>query len=311
MTCEEVRPMLSTYLDNELAAAHATAVRAHLDECAACRQVLDAMRATGVTLRQHARGLTAPDLLRNRVNAALRAARAGDVARPAARRRGTFWLVQLAAGIVIAVGSSVVTRIALRQQSIESDLAVHDVVASHVRSLMTHHLTDITSTDEHNVKPWFDGKVPFAPEVPRLDSAGFPLLGGRVDTVGHEAVAALVYGRRQHLINVFTWPAGRVPRAGEGLRSSTEHGYHVLRWTHGDMQFAAVSDLAIIDLEQFVDLFRRSHPATEADSAAIERQALPTASPGRRAVARAGSPSDYSPRNASSGSVDAARRAGR
>jgi anti-sigma factor RsiW len=132
--------------------------------------------------------------------------------------------------------------------------------------MMTSPLTDIVSTDEHNVKPWFDGKVAFAPDVPRLDSAGFPLIGGRVDTVGREPAAALVYGRRKHLINLFTWPASRGARTSDEILSATEHGYNVLRWVRGDMQFAAVSDLAMIDLRQFVEAFRQSRPASGADA---------------------------------------------
>ena len=133
MTCDTVRPLLDGYLDNELPASEVAAVRAHLDECATCRQRLDALRATGVALRQHAPALMAPDLLRNRVSAALRAAQAGDASRPAARKRRTFWLGQLAAGIAIAVASSLLTRMALRQPSMGPDVAVDDIVTRHVR----------------------------------------------------------------------------------------------------------------------------------------------------------------------------------
>lgn len=255
MTCDSARTMLSGYLDNELLASEAMAVSSHLETCAACRQDYDALRPIGTAMRHHLPMLTAPDLLRSRVGAALRTAHAG---RPAGRRRRAFWLRQIAAGLVIAVASSAVTRAVLRRAPSDSGIAVRDVVARHVRSLMTNHLTDIVSTDEHSVKPWFDGRVPFAPDVARLEDVGFPLAGGRVDTVGHEPTAALVYRRRKHVINVFTWPAHPGARASDEILSDTEHGYHVLRWTRGDMQFAAVSDLATIELREFVDAFRRS-----------------------------------------------------
>jgi anti-sigma factor RsiW len=249
--------MLSGYLDNELTVAEASAVARHCEGCAACRAEYDALGAARAAVRDHLPALTAPDLLRSRVTAALQGAQARDAILVAAPSRRTFWLRQIAAGLVIAVASSAVTRTVLHQSPRDSDVAVSDVVASHVRSLMTNHLTDIVSTDEHNVKPWFDGKVAFAPDVPRLDSTGFPLIGGRVDTIGYEPVAALVYGRRKHVINVFTWPVRGGPQAGGEILSATEHGYNVLRWVRGDMQFAAVSDLATVELRQFVEAFRQ------------------------------------------------------
>jgi anti-sigma factor RsiW len=261
MKCERVGPMLSGYLDNELSPAEASAVAHHCESCAACRAEYDALRAARAAMRDHLPVLAAPDLLRSRVAAALRSAQTRDATPVAAPSRRPFWLRQVAAGLVIAVASSAVTRSVLHQSPGDSAITTHDVVATHVRSLMTNHLTDIVSTDEHNVKPWFDGRVAFAPDVPRLDSTGFPLVGGRVDTIGREPVAALVYGRRKHVINVFTWPTLGGSRAGTEILSATEHGYNVLRWVRGDMQFAAVSDLAAVELRQFVEAFRQTGAA--------------------------------------------------
>ncbi|MES1259244.1 MAG: anti-sigma factor, partial [Gemmatimonadota bacterium] len=172
---------------------------------------------------------------------------------------------QVAAGLLIAVASSAATLLIVQRSSTAANLSGSDVVASHIRSLMANHLTDVASTDEHNVKPWFDGKVPFAPDVPRLDSAGFRLIGGRVDSVGHEPAAALVYGRRQHVINVFVWPSRRAADSGSAVSGGVERGYNVVRWIRNDLQYAAASDLAIGELRAFVEEFRRESraPITE------------------------------------------------
>jgi anti-sigma factor RsiW len=260
MTCESARALLGGYLDNELPPSEASAVASHLETCTACRLQYAALEAVGPVMRHHLPRVTAPDLLRSRVTAALRSTE-HDQTRSAGRRR-RFWIRQIAAGLVIAVASSAVTLFVLRQSPRDSNTAVHDLVSSHVRSLMTKHLTDVASSNEHHVKPWFDGRVAFAPDVPRLDSLGFPLVGGRVDSVGREPVAALVYGRRKHLINVFTWPLRRGARAGGEVLTASELGYNVVRWVRGDMQYAAVSDLAMVELQQFVSAYRQVRTAT-------------------------------------------------
>ena len=257
MTCERARALLGAYLDNELPPTEASAVAAHLESCTACRQQYAALSAVGPVIRHRLPRLAAPDVLRSRVTSALRGV---DLSPARSRGRG-FWLRQIAAGLVIAVASSAVTLFISRQAPPDSNAAVHLVVESHVRALMTRHLADVVSNNEHNVKPWFDGRVTFAPDVPRLDSLGFPLLGGRVDSIGHERVAAIVYGRRKHVINLFTWPARRRVRAGGEDLTATELGYNVVRWVRGDMQYAAVSDLAMAELRQFVTAYRQDRPA--------------------------------------------------
>jgi anti-sigma factor RsiW len=257
MTCDTVRSLLSGYVDDALTPAETSAVARHCENCAACRTEHEALRVVRATLRDHLPALVAPDLLRRRIATALRHGEQRDAIPGAAASRNMVWLRQIAAALVVAVVSSAATRAVLRQSAGTPDVAVHDIVAVHVRSLMTDHLTAIVSTDEHSVKPWFDGKVAFEPDVPRLDSVGFPLIGGRVDTIGHDPVAALVYGRRKHVINLFTWPANGGTRTDGALLSGNEHGYNVLRWTRGDMRFAAVSDLAAADLRQFVVAYRQ------------------------------------------------------
>jgi anti-sigma factor RsiW len=129
------------------------------------------------------------------------------------------------------------------------------VLDAHLRSLQLTHLTDVASTDQHTVKPWFVGKLDFAPPVADFSAEGFPLVGGRLDVVGGRSVAALVYNRRKHVINLFVWPS---EEADAAPRSGVQRGYAWIRWTRGGMSFWAVSDVAASDLEELARLVSRS-----------------------------------------------------
>ena len=279
LTCDECRERLAPYIDDEVDALDREAVRAHLAGCPACRSRYDRQRALGDALRQKLPSYQAPDLLRARIGSALRAeagrsaptaAALPDVAvtdggaAAAATRR--WRLVALAASALFAV-STTYNIVASRNngrdatQSFASrDGAVaHDVLASHVRSLMPGHLTDVASSNQHNVKPWFNGRLDYSPPVYDLSEAGFPLVGGRVDYVGNRAVAVLVYQRRQHLISLYVWPSaldagGDVERAPEQPRQ----GYHVLSWTSDGMTRWAISDLNERELREFAQLEQRA-----------------------------------------------------
>jgi anti-sigma factor RsiW len=165
------------------------------------------------------------------------------------------WTRFAAAAVLIAVASSAITFGAM-QRPLAQRTATTDVLASHIRSLMPGHLVDIASTDQHNVKPWFNGRLDLSPAVPRLDSLGFPLIGGRIDYVTGRPVAVVVYGRRQHLINVFSWPAADASLLAPA--ASTEKGYHLVHWRSEGMEVWAVSDLNLAELRQFVATFERA-----------------------------------------------------
>jgi len=205
-------------------------------------------------IREQMPALAAPDTLRQRVRAAVRDA-ASESRRPRfMTARVKRWLALAASLAVVTsggwwLGVSRATATALADQ----------VLASHVRSLMPGHLTDVLSSDQHTVKPWFNGKIDYSPPVPDFAGQGFPLIGGRLDYVGGRPVAALVYGRRQHIINVFLWPVSAGSRAGEGggSASRSRQGYHELHWTSGDYTYWVASDLALPELEQFAELVRR------------------------------------------------------
>jgi anti-sigma factor RsiW len=189
----------------------------------------------------------APDVLKARIRGAM----TQTVAQPVPVRSTTPWWRLLAAGMVIAVASSGVTFAAMSRSA--SGGARDELLASHVRSLMPGHLTDVVSTEQHNVKPWFNGRVDVSPAVPNLDALGFPLVGGRTDYVRGRAVPVVVYARRQHIINVYAW--GARDERTSSPRTSTRNGYHFVEWRASGVEYRAVSDLNPKELDTFVAAF--------------------------------------------------------
>ena len=255
MNCATARELLSAHVDGELPPPEAGELAEHLTTCGSCSAESEAMVSTVRRIREGLVRHQAPDVLRARVRAAIREERAPGA--PAARPAWRLPWRAVAAGLLIAAASSALTVIATRAgSSSDAGLGVGDeIVASHIRSLMPDHLTDVRSSDQHNVKPWFNGRLDFSPAVPRLDSLGFPLIGGRLDYIGARPVAVVVYGRRQHVINVFSWPAGE----GHGAASSalqTRHGYNILHWLDKGVESWVVSDLNEEELRQFAAMLR-------------------------------------------------------
>ena len=176
-----------------------------------------------------------------------------------ALRRGIRHFAYAAALVLAVLVGGVAERVRnhVSESTSERNVLVADLVDTHVRSLMAAHLTDVQSSDHHTVKPWFAGKVTFAPSVPELQPQGFPLVGGRVEFVNGRTAAALVYGRGLHTINLFIWPA---TPSDEGNRSATHGGYSLVHWTARGLSYWAVSDAAPAELDAFEKAFTSSTP---------------------------------------------------
>jgi anti-sigma factor RsiW len=208
----------------------------------------------GAALREQMLRFPAPETLRARVRAGARAEAGGT--RP---RRALSWRVLAVAAslVVVALGTR---ELALR--GAVGEAITNQVLASHVRSLMPGHLTDVLSSDQHTVKPWFNGKLDFSPPVYDFAGGGFPLIGGRLEYVDGRLVAALAYGRRQHVINVFLWPAEQGRTAGP--RAATRQGYHLLHWATPAYTYWIASDLGLAELNEFAALLQRGDSVSAA-----------------------------------------------
>jgi len=275
MDCERIATLLNAYVDGELDLSSTLTLESHLAGCRACRQKHERLTALTADLRNGLERHAAPADLRERVTLML-AARPGirqeaapqeaspqAAAAPvdlAARRAedkqakaGWQWnrrqLFALAASVAaVAVVSGATSYWLAPHGEGEDQKLAEEVVASHIRSLMAGHLTDIASADQHTIKPWFDGKVDVAPTVADYTPQGFSLVGGRLDYLDRRPVAALVYRHRAHLINVFACPVMTAEEHDTKPEAITIRGYNLLYWTAGDVTYWVVSDTAAADL---------------------------------------------------------------
>ena len=271
MSCPENEMLIHGYLDGELDLASALRFEAHLKECAACAQEYENHKALSRTLKSGPFYYRAAADLEQRIRTALVESSAADrlpatSARPATAQKPQIFKVRpmtqprlswalLGVAASLAVVAFVAVRLARSPQNPSPDLA-QEVLASHVRSLMASHLTDVPSSDQHTVKPWFDGKLDFAPPVEDLSAQGFPLVGGRLDYLADRPVAALVYQRRKHFINLFIWPSSGQSEPTAVMRQ----GYNLIRWTRSGMTYWAASDLNYHELSDFARLVQDRIP---------------------------------------------------
>lgn len=255
MACENNDRLLHGYFDGELDLVRSVEFENHLKVCPECADELKNQQAMRRALRGADLLEKAPKNLEARIIVSLPRGRQRIVpmrSRPAIR----WFAFATAVALAILLSAVVVRNIDDGKQALaEQKFLAQEIVSSHIRSLQVGHLFDVESTDQHTVKPWFDGKLDFAPPVVDLADHSFPLVGGRLDYLDGRSVAALVYQRRKHLINVFIWPQGSTSPELPGAKSI--QGYNLISWKRDEMEFCAVSDLNAAELSEFVRLLER------------------------------------------------------
>jgi anti-sigma factor RsiW len=265
MNCQEIETLKDAYADRELDLVRATEIERHLSDCPACSKAYENIRALSSTLKSADLYFNAPPQLKQSIR--------NLVAADARKRTGvevrsenpphdvgsySFWsfvknVLRFSLPIAGTAAVALLLTIMLIRPGADERLA-QEVTASHLRSLMANHLTDVASSDQHTVKPWFAGKVDFAPPVKDLSAQGFPLLGGRLDYLADRTVVALVYQRNQHKINLFIWPATRDANTTEKL--AVRRGCNLVHWNQSGMTFWAVSELNPGELRRFAELIK-------------------------------------------------------
>jgi len=244
MNCAEAKPLVALYADGELDTAQSLELERHLQECPACARESRDLQGLQTAVRQEALYFPAPTELRRDLLAKLPTQTEPQAAPSLWSWK---WLATAMSGAA-AVCLILLVAISFHQPS-DQDRLTQELVSSHVRSLMANHALDVVSTDQHTVKPWFDGKLDFAPPVKDLAAQEFPLIGGRLDYIGNRAVAALVFQRHKHVINVFIWPHAEKDAPPAAVPS--RQGYNVIHWVKAGMTCWAVSDLNPQELLEF------------------------------------------------------------
>jgi anti-sigma factor (TIGR02949 family) len=271
MNCEELSRWIGPLLDGELDARNTAEVQSHLAACAGCQRHYEVKQTLSSNLRRLDLAYAAPSSLQNRISAALEAEMSAEVAPGVARApapvrtsqrsgrgRASQWFLWAGWPVALAA-SALLATVLLQQRSLEAD----DIVGAHVRSLLANHLYDVISTDHHTVKPWFAGKIDFSPPVPDLSLRGFELVGGRLDYVQRQPVAAVIYRKHGHIINVLAGLPGndldKLPESGH------VQGYSLRSWRQAGLDLVAVSD---IDPRELANLQRgfESPPPQTSDS---------------------------------------------
>ena len=245
MTCAETEILLHALLDGELDAGHARDAEAHLEGCPRCGAQFRAYREMQQAMSAAQWRYTAPMSLRRRIDMTLPSAPQRTSSRRSVLKgfvMGTALSTALAASLVITV---------IRTD--QDQRVLGEVTSAHVRSLQGDHLTDVQTSDQHTVKPWFNGKLDISPPVVDLTAQGFRLIGGRLDYVDGKAAASIVYLRRKHVINLFVAQAAGSEDQKEKLQ--TMQGFNIERWTARGLDFFAISDLNAEELREFVDQF--------------------------------------------------------
>jgi anti-sigma factor RsiW len=243
MNCENERGLLHAYVDGELDLVRSLEIEKHLQGCETCTQVVQNQKAVASAMRSSSFYFRPPRELKPRIGAALRRS----------ERKVPWSMLALAAALLIA-GVFVDRLVQFGSRNGSQNLVAQEVLDSHLRSLMPGHLSDVQSSDRHTVKPWFNGKLDFSPPVADFAAQGFPLIGGRLDSVEGRTVAVLVYQRRQHLINVYVWPSNS---SDSPTNLTTRQGYNMIHWTRAGTTWWLASDVNAPDLQNLAGMLHQ------------------------------------------------------
>jgi anti-sigma factor RsiW len=246
MNCELAKNLLDGFADNELDLVNHLEIEKHLRDCPMCARRDENLRSLKAVLTDDTFYFQTPPELRKRVQAAL-----GQETGPE-QPAGRFWNWRLLALVTSFAAVLIIGLIFLQSRPSNEEMFAQEITSAHIRSMMANHLTDVPSSDHHTVKPWFDGKLDFSPPVFDLAAQGYPLVGGRLDYAGNRPIAALVYQRRQHFINLFIFP--NADNSGGEKKISVRQGYNLIHWNKSEMTFWAVSDLNLNELQEFAQL---------------------------------------------------------
>jgi len=251
MDCVQIRSSMHGFLDGELDPVTAAAIEEHVHSCGDCEEALRGHSALRAALRESAPYHRAPDDLAERIRSEARKM-TGEVRVTANAPWWSWRALQFGSAIAATAVATWMAAVQLVGPS-AADLVAMQVISGHSRSMITGHLADVASSDQHTVKPWLSSKLDFSPPATDLTTAGFPLVGGRLDYVENRPVAVLVYRHRQHMIDLYVWPEAGSKGGATGLTS--KNGYHLLHWLNGGMTFWAISDLNPTELQDFARVY--------------------------------------------------------
>jgi anti-sigma factor RsiW len=255
MDCDEAEILLHALIDGELDAGHAREVEAHIADCTRCTAELAAYRQMSQAIAGADLRYTAPPSLRRRIEASLPQPQVKTLA-PSRRSVLKGFAMGSAVSALAATGL-----VAIVLRSDDEHRIMSEVVSAHLRSLQAGHLTDVISTDQHTVKPWFNGKLDVLPPVIDLTAQGFTLIGGRLDYLDARAIGAVVYRRRQHIINLFVAQTPNIER--RSAKTETIQGFNIRRWSDRGSNFWAVSDIGADELAEFGEKFEAAMRANK------------------------------------------------
>jgi len=254
LSCQTAQEFIHAYVDGELDLARSLEVAQHMQECEVCASAYRNQTALRSAFKDSSLYYSAPEKLEKRIRSSLRREAKSELGR---RSFGWRWLPIGVAATLVLLMALVIWRTLPGLRPSADELLAQEIVSNHVRSLqLESHRTDVISSDQHTVKPWFDGKLDFAPPVKDFSSQGFPLMGGRLEYLNNRAVAALIYQRQKHYINLYIWPAEQSNAASEV--ATKRLGYNLLHWTNSGMNYWAVSDLNAVELHEFARLVQEA-----------------------------------------------------